>query len=114
MDEVEHAEVVALIGEAKFAAETFHADVADDEIGLRGGSIGDDGALDAGNDRLDVGFLEAKYGGAVKRNAIHKFGEDGLNFLERRILVEMFAVDGGDDGDDGRVIEEAAVAFVGF
>src|SRR5256885_591691 len=26
----------------------------------------------------------------------------------------MFAVNGGDDGNDGRVIEEAAVAFVGF
>ena len=26
----------------------------------------------------------------------------------------MFAVDGGDDGDDGRVIKKAAIAFVGF
>ena len=29
-------------------------------------------------------------------------------------MIEMFAIDGGDHGDDGREQKEAAVAFIGF
>src|SRR5882762_2914102 len=113
MDEVKHAKVIAFVSEAKFAAETFHADVADYEIGLRRSAVSDDGPLDVRDDGLHVGLIEAEDGGAVKRNAVHEFHEHGLNFFERAVLVEMLAVDGGDDGDDRRVVEKAAVAFVG-
>src|SRR5882724_8272232 len=114
MNEAEHAEVVAFVGEAELAAQTFHGDVADNEVGLCGRTVRDDGALDVGNDGLDVRLIEAEDGGAVERNAIHKFGEDGLNFFERTVLSEMFTINCRDDGHDGCVVKEAAVAFVGF
>src|SRR5882672_11830476 len=106
MDEIEQAEVFPFISETKFAAEAFHRNIADDEIGLGRSAISNDGALDAGNDGLNVGLVEAEDGGAVKRNAIYELGEDRLNLFERAVLVEMLAIDCGDDGDDGRVIKE--------
>src|SRR5689334_2696721 len=57
MDEIEHAEVVAFVGEAELAAEAFHGNVADDEVGLRGSAISNDGALHTGNDGLNVGLI---------------------------------------------------------
>ena len=98
--EAEDAEVVAFVGQAEFAGEAVESDVADDEIGLTGGAVGEDGALDVGDDSLHVGFIEAEDGGAVKRNAIHELDEGVLNIFERGVLIEVLAVDGGDDGDD--------------
>ena len=77
-------------------------DIGDDQVGLAGGAIGDDGALDAREDGLHVGLVEAQNGGAVERDAIDELREGVLNFLERGVVVEVFAVDGGDDGDDRR------------
>src|SRR6202035_1706297 len=102
VQQTEQAKVFATEGEAKFAIQALEINVADHQVGLMGDTVGDDGALDAGNDGLHVGFVKAKDGGAVKRYAIHELHENALNFLERRILIEMFAVDGGDHSDDGR------------
>src|SRR5882762_2425677 len=107
MNQTEGAEVFTFVGEAKFAAETFHDHIADDEVGLRRGAISNDGALDTGNDGLDVWLIETEDCRAVKRHAIDKLDEDGLNFFKGAVLIEMFAVDGGDDGDYRRVVKEA-------
>src|SRR5215470_1406120 len=114
MNQIEHAEVVAFVGKSKLAAETFHGDVADDEVGLRRSAIGNDGALYVWNDCLDVWLIKAKNCRAVERDAIYEFNENRLNLFKRVVLVEMFAVDRRDDGNDWSVVEEAAVAFVGF
>src|ERR1700681_1642701 len=99
MEELENTEVVAFVRQAKFAAEPLELDIADDEIGLARSSIGDDRALDVGNDGLHVGLIEAQNRRAVKWHAIDELHEAILNILERRILVEMLAVDGRDHGD---------------
>ena len=114
MRQLEQAEVVASIGEAELAAQAFQFHVADHQVGLRGDAVGDDRALDVGNDGLDVGLVQAKDGGAVERNAIHEFGEAVLDIFQGGVLIEMLAVDGGDHGDDWREQQEAAVALVGF
>src|SRR5690348_11227066 len=111
---MEKAQVVAFVGEAKFALKAVKLHVADDQISLAGGSVSDDGALYAGDDGLDVGFVDAENGGAIKRDTIHKLNEGVLNDFERSVLIEMFAINGGDNRDDGREHQEAAVAFVGF
>jgi hypothetical protein len=102
VQQTEQAKVFAAESEAKFAVQAFEINVADHQVGLMGDSVSDNGTFDAGNDGLHVGFVEAKDGGAVKRYAIHELYENVLNFFERRILIEMFAVDRGDHGDDGR------------
>ncbi len=63
---------------------------------------------------MHVGFIEAKNRRAIEGNAIHELQEGALNIFERGILVEMFAVNGGDHSDDRREHEEGAVAFIGF
>src|SRR5450432_4103176 len=114
MQEAEAAEVFAFESEAELADQAFEFYVADDQIGLAGCAVSNDGALDVRNDGLDVGLVEAKNGGAVKRDAIHKLREGVLNIFQRSVLIEMLAIDGGDYRDDGREEQEAAVAFVGF
>src|SRR5713101_3390054 len=114
MKELENAEVVAFVGQAKFAAQAFELDVADDEIGLAGSAVGNNRALYARDHGLHVRLVQAQNRRAVKRHAIDELYEGILNVFQRGILIEMLAVDGGDGGDNGREQQEAAVAFVGF
>src|SRR5215831_56113 len=114
MNQVELAEVLLSVDEAEPAAETFHVDVADDQVGLCACAVGDDRALDVRDDGLHVWLVKTEDCRAIKRNAIDELDERALNVFERRVLIEVLAVDGGDHGDDGRVVEEAAVTFVCF
>src|SRR5215469_6120929 len=111
---MELAEIVSVIGQAEMAVEASKLDITDDQVGLIRNSVGDDGPLHARQNGLNVRLVERKNHGAVKRHAIYEFQKSGLNLFERMILVEMFAVDGCDDGDDGRKKKERAIAFVGF
>jgi hypothetical protein len=114
MREAEGAKVFAFVGEAEFAGQAFEANVADNQVGLAGDAISKDGALDTGDDGLDVWLVKTKDGGAIERNAIHKIDEGVLDVFERGVLIEVFAVDGGDHGYDGGEEQKAAVAFVSF
>src|SRR6266568_5392587 len=98
---MEDSQVIALVGETEFALQTFELHVADDEIGLAGSSVSNDGALHAGDDGLDVRLIDAKNRGAIKRDAIHKLNECVLDVFERGVLIEMLAVDSGYHGDHG-------------
>src|SRR6267154_6067158 len=99
MEELENAEIVALVGQAKFAAQSFKLDVADDEIGLAGGAVGNDGALYIGNDGLHIGLIDAENRRAVEGHAVDELHEGVLYVFERGILIEMFTVDCGDNGN---------------
>src|SRR5712671_1562746 len=114
MEELENAEIVAFVGQPKFAAQPFELDVTDDQISLAGCAVSDDGALNAGNDGLHVGFVEAENRRAIKGHAIDELHEGVLNVFERGILIEMFPVDGGDNGDHRCQEQKSAVAFIGF
>src|SRR5258708_29423146 len=114
MEELENAEVIAFVGQAKFAPKPFQLDLADDQISLAGGAVSDDGALHIGNDGLHVGLVEAENRRAIEGHAIDELYEGVLNIFERGILIEMFPVDGGDNGDHRCKEQKSAVAFVGF
>src|SRR5712692_286890 len=114
MKELENAEVVAFVSQAKFAAQAFELDVADDEIGLAGSAVGNNRALYARDHGLHVRRVQAQSRRALKRHATDELYEGILNVFQRGILIEMLAGDGGDGGDNGREQQEAAVAFVGF
>src|SRR5690242_6024037 len=114
MRQAEDAQIIALVSQTEFAAHALQLDVADDQVGLGGSAIGNDGALDVGDDGLDVGFVQAKDGCAVEGDAVHKLGESILNVYERGVLVEVLAIDGGDDDNHRGEEQESAVAFIGF
>src|SRR2546430_8263584 len=50
--------VVPFIGEAELALQTIELHVTDNQVGLARSPISNDGALYAGNDGLDVRFVE--------------------------------------------------------
>src|SRR5712672_924315 len=114
MEELEYAEVIAFVGQAKFAAQPFQLDVTDDQISLAGCAVSDDRTLHIGNDGLHVRFIEAENRRAIEGHAIDELHEGVLNVFERGILIEMFPVDGGDNGDYRCQEQKSAVAFIGF
>lgn len=111
---MEFAQIVSVIGEAKMAVEPSKLDIADDQIGLIGNAVSNDGPLDPGKNGLNVRFVEREHDRPVERHTIHKFEKRGLDFLERIVMIEMFAVDGRHDRHNGREEEKRAVTFVGF
>src|SRR5260370_22844907 len=114
MRQAEQTEIFASVGEPELAAQTLQLHVTNHQIGLARSSISNDGALHAGNDGLHIGLVDAEDRRAVKRHAIHKLDKGVLNVLERGVLVEMFAINRGDDRDHRREHQEAAVALVRF
>src|SRR5215831_3004356 len=112
MRQAEKAEVVAFVGQAELARQTLKLNIADKQVGLARGAIGKNWPLDVRNDGLNVGLIQAEDGRAIEGNAVHELGEGVLDVGERRVLVEVFPIDRGDDGHHRRKEEKAAVAFV--
>ena len=84
------------------------------DVGLRGGAVRNGAAADFGEQALHVGVVEADDHGAVERHLVDELDEGGAYGVERRVVIQMLAIDVGDHGDDGREFEEGAVALVGF
>ena len=75
-------------------------DVGAAHIGLRGKAVGDDAAVaDARDDRLHLRMIEAEHRRAVEGDILDEFDEGVLDRVEAAIMVEMFGIDIGDDGD---------------
>src|SRR5580692_82065 len=102
MREAEQAEVLASERQAELAIEAFQLYVADDQVRLARSAIRDDGALHVWKNSLHVWFVETQNRGAVEGDAVHKLNERVLNVRERAVLVEVLAVDGGNNGHDWR------------
>src|SRR5215470_14881414 len=70
MREVKEAQVFAFVGKTKFAGQAVELNVGDEQVGLARCAIGEDRTFDVRDDGLNVGFVEAKDGSAVERDAI--------------------------------------------
>src|SRR5271154_4510765 len=110
MQKVEHAKVFAFKGEAKLTVQSFQFHVADDQVRLAGSAVGDDGALYVWKNSLHVRLVETENRGAVEGDAVHELNEGALNIRERSVLIEMLAIDGGDDRHNRREHQETAIA----
>lgn len=87
----------------------FHA-----KIGFGRDAIGKDSAARAGKDGAELRIVDAGRYRAVERHAVHEFEEGAFHIFHVAVAVHVFAVEVGDDGADGRELEERAVALVGF
>src|ERR1017187_8517597 len=112
--QVEAAQVGGAIAQAEIAGKGVEGQFRGFHVGLRGGSIGDDAALDGGQNALHVGVVQAHDHGAVKRHLVDEFDKGGAGGFDGRIVVHVFAIDVGDHRQDGGELQEGAVAFVGF
>ena len=61
-----------------------------------------------------LAIVQADDRGAVERHLVDELDEGGADVVERRVVIQVLAIDVGDHGDDGRELEERAVALVGF
>src|ERR1700682_3300669 len=114
MRQPEQAEIFAPVSQPELALQSLQLHIADYQVGLTRSSIGNDGALHAGNDCLHVWLIDTENRRAVKWHAIHKLNEGTLNIFERGVLVEVFAINRSHHRDHRCKHEEAAVALVRF
>ena len=90
-------------------------DIEQPHVGLRILAIGDDTpVLDAADEFLHGGMIEAHHREAVEGQIFDECEESFLDRIESLEMIEMFGIDIGDDRDIGRQFEEGSVAFVGL
>src|SRR6202795_1589394 len=114
MRQPEQAEIFASVGQPEFAVQTLQLHIADDQISLARRSIGNNGTLHAGNDRLYVGLVDTEDCRTIKWHAIHKLDEGALNIFERGVLVEVLAINRGPHRDHRREHEEVWAPLARF
>ena len=77
-------------------------------------AVGDVALLEARQQRLHVGVIEAEHVEPVERHPVAELDERVLERVERLVVVHVLGVDVGDDGDRRVQVQEAAVALVGL
>src|ERR1700677_4029921 len=110
----EDSEIVVMIFQAKLARESDQPHFADDQVRLARCAVSDHRTLYLRQNRLHVRLVDTEDHRAVKRTAVRKLQKNFLNFLQRMVMVQMLAVDGGDYGQHRSKQQERAVAFVRF
>src|SRR5271165_3374153 len=85
---------------------------AQDIVGAGVGSVGEDFSADAGQDGGKLRIVEAGHAGSVKGHAVHEVDEGILHVGHVAVTIHVLAVEVGDDGENGRQLQEGAVALV--
>src|SRR5271165_2332847 len=87
---------------------------AQDIVGAGVGSVGEDFPADAGQDGGKLRIVEAGHAGSVKGHAVHEVNEGILDVGHVAVTIHVFAIEVGDNGENGRQLQEGAVALVGL
>ncbi|QTK78009.1 hypothetical protein AT6N2_C0037 [Agrobacterium tumefaciens] len=116
-DEILEGEHLAGAASADFHVEdrtrAIDADIRKPHVGLRVLAVCDDLAVfDPADQRLNLGMIEAHDAETVERYVLDKLPERGAHGIEIAVMVKMFGIDIGDDGDIGRQLQEGAVGFI--
>ena len=64
--------------------------------------------------RLEQRVVDAGGDCSVKRHLVHEVEKGALDVGHVVVAIHVLAVEVGDHGEDGRELEEGAIAFVGF
>ena len=98
----------------EFAGHVSGGRAGDPQFGLRARTVGDHAAVHSRQNLLDVLVVEAQNGRAIKRNLCDERRERCADLFDARVVIQMLAVDVGDDRDDRRQLQKRPVAFVAF
>src|SRR4051812_44481084 len=112
--DAELAEIFAAIGYAELAGSAVDLAIAHQEIRILAHSVRDHAALDARQKSARPLVIVAGDHHPVKRDLIHKFDEGILHIVHVAVAVHVLAIDVCDHGEDGRKLQKATVALVGF
>src|SRR5438067_4577340 len=94
--------------------EPVDAEVARLPVGVGRRPVGDEALADVRHQGAHRHAVEAEDGQAVERDAVDELEIRLAHPVHVPVVVEVLAVDVGDDGDDRREEEEGAVALVGL
>ena len=83
-------------------------------VGLRRDAIREHAPVRAGQNRSQLRIVDAGGDRAIERHLVHEGQEGALHIVHVAVAVHVFAVEIGDHGEDGRELEEGAVALVGL
>ena len=100
------AEAPALVKQGGAARELVEGHVAGGDVGLSRESVCDQAALEHRDDALKVGVVQAENDRAVEGDLVGEANERFLDLFDVPILVEVFGIDIGQDGDERREIQE--------
>ena len=89
-------------------------DVGRPHVGLGPRAVEHRAPRDLGHDAAHLGIVPAQHGDAVERHPVREVDERLEHGVEGLIVVEVLAVDVGDDRHGGREAQERAVALVGL
>ncbi len=81
---------------------------------MRALAVRDGAAFDLRQDLLYVLIVQAQESRAVKRDFVDELGKRFADFLDAGVMVEMLAIDVGDDRENWRQLQERTIAFVRF
>ena len=98
----------------EFAGHVAGGACGDPQVGLRAGAVGDHAAIDARQNLLDVFVVQAQDRRAIERNRFDELDERPADLFEIRVVIQMLAVDVGDDRQNRRELQERSVALVAF
>jgi hypothetical protein len=76
------------------------------KVGAATRAVGDGAALNLGEHAAQQGIVVADDDHAVERDAIHEVEKSALDVAHVAIAVHVFAIDVGDDRENGREFEE--------
>src|SRR6266850_5044742 len=106
-------EGLALI-DLEAAGHAHELQAARDEIRARLEPVRDDPLLDPREQELDVRLVQAEHRRAVEGHLVDERDEGVADRVEAPVVVEVLGVDGRDDRDRRRQLQERAVGLVGF
>ena len=112
--ERELAESAPALEDLEAARHAGQAQAPPHEVGARLHAVRDDPLLDPWDQQLDVRLIEAEDGRTVERHPVHERDERVADGVEAPVVIEMLGVDGRDDRDRRRELQERAIGFVGL
>ena len=83
-------------------------------ICLRRNTVSEDAAAGTGQDGGKLGVVDAGGDSAVERDSVNEVEIGLVDVGHVAVAVHVLAVEIGDDGEDGRELEEGSVALIGF
>src|SRR6266850_1555717 len=108
------AQEAAALEDLEAARHAGQVQAARHEVRARFQAVGDDPLLDSRDEELDVRLIQAQDRRAVEGHLVDERDEGVADRVEAPVVIEMLGVDGRDDRDRRRQLQERAVGLVGL
>src|SRR5262249_37619921 len=84
------------------------------QVRLRALSVSDRSPVYVRQNLLNVFVIQAQDGRAIERDLADELLKCRANLFNAGVMIQFFAIDIGDDGENWRELEEGTIAFITF